>query len=424
MHPLARFLAMTAVTLLCSLTSAGAATVNVNCPVDSLQNAINNAAAGDIINVTGACAENLLIRNEKQRFTIDGGGVAFVNPPNPALPGFNVRGKGIAIQGFTINGGSPAIHVNRGSNAAINNNQIPSAATHGIVVDQFSFAAITNNVIGPTIAPPSPTIPGVGILISDSSSARIGFNGETDPAGPNTIRYNGVGGIAVLLSSSARIAHNTISNNQDFGIIVYTSSSALIGLRTILDTVASPNTIQANGSTGVTVDSAASAAIIGNTIKGNGEHGVEVTTNSAVKIASNEINSNGSAGVYVSEKSTVFLGEQSGSSIDSLPNTTTLVSGATLNGDAGIRCQSNGLATGRIGTLNGSLGAKHFGVNLTFTVQTSGSSDMTWGPIDEVDDANTNTANATRFTAAASGPGVSTTEVFSLNKEGCRDQLS
>ena len=107
------------------LPSSHAATINVACPGASLQAAVDSGQPGDIIEVTGTCSENVLVRNEKQRLTLDGGGTATINGPSSSSPTLNVRGKGILIQGFTITGGSDGVDVNRGSNAVINNNEYP-----------------------------------------------------------------------------------------------------------------------------------------------------------------------------------------------------------------------------------------------------------------------------------------------------------
>jgi parallel beta-helix repeat protein len=330
----------------------------VNCNTGgSVQSAVNAALPGDSISVTGTCNENVLIRNDKQRIALDGNSqTATINGPNSSSPTLNVRGKGIVIQGFSITGGLDGVHVNRGSNASINNNNIHNTGRNGISVTEVAFASITNNVIENN--------PGDGILVRESSSARIGFNSETD-------------------------------------------------------TVANANTIQTNGGSGVVVELSASAAIVGNTISSNTNHGVEVINASGVFTASNQMSGNGQAGVRVGDFSSVFLGENSGTGLFRDPNTSTVA-----NGTFGIQCERVGLATGRLSTLNGSTSAKSFGLNLTLTVATSGSSDLNWGPTDEVDDAEVSTANATRLSASVSGSGASATESFTINKEGCLDRLN
>src|SRR5512132_2828980 len=90
-----------AIAMAAALSPVYGATVPVICPTGSLQNAINNAQPGDVIQVSGTCNENILIRNEKQRITIDGGGTATINAPGSASPALNIRGKGVLLQNFT-----------------------------------------------------------------------------------------------------------------------------------------------------------------------------------------------------------------------------------------------------------------------------------------------------------------------------------
>ena len=237
----------------------GPGVLSINCPTASLQDAINAALPGETIDVTGTCAESLLVRNEKQRITLSGGGTATINGPNANSPAVNVRGKGILIQGFIITGGSDGIEVNRGSNAVINSNVVQNTGGRGIAVDQLAFSVITNNTIQNN--------PEAGILVDESSTARIGFNLDTETtASPNTIQSNGIG-IAVMNNSSARIVGNTISANSGDGIFV--------------------------------------------------------TRDSQADIASNAIDGNGGDGIKLSDDAAVQLGEDSGASIYESPNTTT-----------------------------------------------------------------------------------------------------
>ncbi len=145
---------------------------SVVCPGDSLQAAVDAALPSESLSVFGICTENILIRNEKERIAIDANGSATVIGATANSPVFNVRGKGILIQGLTITGGSDGIVVNRGSNAVIYNNIIANAIGNGITVKQLSFAAITNNTIHNNSQ--------AGIWIGDQSTARIGFNSDTE----------------------------------------------------------------------------------------------------------------------------------------------------------------------------------------------------------------------------------------------------
>jgi hypothetical protein len=239
---------------------AEGATVDVDCSVVGtlLQDAVESAEPGDILNVLGTCNENILIRNERRRITIDGGGTATVIGSDPGSPVFNVRGKGILIQAVIINGGSVGVHVNRGSNAVLNNNTIRQTNGNGVVIDELAFAVLTNNLIQQN--------PGAGVVVSENSTARIGFNADSETAASsNMIQQNAVG-VVISNNSSARIIDNRIRNNDGNGVVVIRDSNA--------------------------------------------------------DIASNAISGNDGDGILVAENSTVQLGEDTGTSIYESPNTT------------------------------------------------------------------------------------------------------
>ncbi len=239
---------------------ADAGVINVACPVDSLQAAVEIAQPGDFVMVSGTCNENVLIRNDTQRIAIQANGSATLNGPSSSEPTLNVRGKSVVIQGFTITGGSRGVQVNRNSNAVITDNTIQATGGDGVIVDELAFAVIKNNVIQNN--------PGNGILVSENAVARIGFlHPEDTAASPNTINNNGGRGIMVSRSSSARIIGNTISNNTSDGILV--------------------------------------------------------TRNAQADIASNAIDANGGSAVNVSENGSVIMGEPSPTNFFQQPNTTT-----------------------------------------------------------------------------------------------------
>ena len=243
-------------------------TVTVNCPGQSLQASVDAAGAGDVINVTGTCIENVVIREEKQRLTLDGQNAAILNGPS-SLPTLNVKGKGILIQNFynsgAITGGTVGIYVNRNASATINHNNIHNTGASGISINQLSFAVIKNNNIHDN--------PGSGIYVYENSDARIGFDSTAD-------------------------------------------------------STSSPNTIQNNGDRGITVTQTSHATIVGNTIASNGSDGIGVFRLSSADIASNTINGNGASGVNVSNNSSVNLGEDTPADFFDQPNITTVYNGA------------------------------------------------------------------------------------------------
>jgi parallel beta-helix repeat protein len=212
-------------------------TMTVTCPGQSLQAAIDGAQTGATINVTGICNQNVIIREEKARLTLDGGNVATLNG-NSESPTVTIIAKGVTVQNFQlITGGGVGVAVYRGGTASIRNNGINSAGTQGnagIVVAGSSVAIIQNNDILNS--------PGCGIIIDQNSSARIGFESPADSqASPNTIQGNGSAGIAVTRTSNARIVGNTIASNMGDGISVLRGSQADIA----------DNTINGNGANGI-----------------------------------------------------------------------------------------------------------------------------------------------------------------------------
>ncbi len=75
-------------TFLCSLLfllvtlamAEGSPVYKVDCDKgEAIQNKINEAKAGDVIEVSGTCNENLVIRKEMNDITLDGQGVATID---------------------------------------------------------------------------------------------------------------------------------------------------------------------------------------------------------------------------------------------------------------------------------------------------------------------------------------------------------
>ena len=268
---------------------AGAATINVACPGQTIQNALASAQPGDTIMVSGTCAENVLVRNEKLRFTIDGGNVAVINAPGNTSAALTIRGKGIVVQNFAnITGGSRGIEVQRGSSAVINNNTIQATGGDGVYIHELAFAALTFNLIQNN--------PRNGVQVSYGGTANIGFNFVDDAA-------------------------------------------------------ASANIIDGNTLRGVNVSEGAMAWIAGNTIANNGSDGIGVLRNGRASVASNAINGNGGNGVNVSENASVDLGEDSPVTFFQQPNTTTINNsgygiqctlGAVVKGHLGSSNKLNG----------------------------------------------------------------------------------
>ena len=279
------------------VATSGAASFQLNCGHQrTISDALRRLRPSDTLSVSGACNENVQIPEQVVNITLDGQGTATINGPDASSATILVRGDGITIRNFaSITGGETGITVTRGGAALIDSNVIQNTGTNGIVVTQSSSARITNNTIQGN--------PQTGIVITESSSARIGFNMPDD-------------------------------------------------------TEASPNVIQNNKQDGIVVTRSSSARIVGNTISGNTDNGVLVTRVSHGDVSSNTIDGNGGDGVFVSRNSGVNLGEDTGTGIFDLPNTTKV-----NNVGVGIRCAINSYGDGRIGTLNGVSGPFSFAAN-------------------------------------------------------------
>src|SRR5262245_57331286 len=223
--------------MLLALPGTGrAATLPVDCNAGGkIQTALNAAANGDTISVTGVCNENVSVRDELVRVTIDGQGTATVHATSIGSSAFQVLGRNITIKGFTITGGRSAFTVLRGGSALIDTNTIQETGT-GISVQQNGHARIVNNTIQRNA--------GSGIMIQESSVARIGYLDVAGPVIGNVIRNNAGPGVSVVRGSAATLLGNTISENDGPGVLVTGGAHAdLAG-----------NTIDANGSDGVTLD--------------------------------------------------------------------------------------------------------------------------------------------------------------------------
>jgi hypothetical protein len=223
---------------------AGAATINVNCPPDNLQTALDNAQPGDTILITGTCTGNFLVRNDKVRVFIDGNNFAGTIDGGGSGTTLDIRGKAISVTKLTVTGGSNGIQIQRGSNAVIDDVTVENSTGTGITVTSVAFAVIINSRVR--------NHDSNGISITENSDARIGFNTNANgTASPNEIHNNGSRGIIVFRSSSARITSNNIHDNADDGIAASRSSHV----------DASNNILNNNGGSGISISENSAAQL-------------------------------------------------------------------------------------------------------------------------------------------------------------------
>jgi parallel beta-helix repeat protein len=242
----------------------------VDCTADgpaALQTAVTAAAPFTFIGVTGNCSP-VIVESNKVGLTLHGGDLAVIQSAQPGAVAITVRGA---------------------TQVTIRN-----------------FAGLTTNMTDDT----------VGVFLVDGASARI-FD--------NTIAGNRVG-VLVSRNAQARIYDNTISNNRDIGVRVTETSSARIGFNS---PDAAPNTIQGNGF-GIQVDRGSNARIISNQILDNAKAGVRIDRGSQADITANNIDGNDVNGIEVLRSSSVVLGTGTGTGPEDDPNTGTSTGFAVL----------------------------------------------------------------------------------------------
>lgn len=323
-------------------------------PGQSLQHFLNELNAGDTLVVSGRCNENVLVGATHVNLTIDGQGTAVIDgSANPNAATLLVRGRNITIRGFTILGGRHGVQL-VSATGTVDGNRISGAAHHGVGLHDNSSARIVDNTIEQNGAN--------GICVCEHSVADIGFRGDfAAQASPNVVRNNGTNGIVVVDASYGEIESNSVYGNAGAGIVVDNSSSAKIGFQSgVAGTFSRSNTIELNGNRGIQVSRSSNARIVENVIRNNTGEGVAVIRGSQADIAANAIDGNMRHGIFVNQNSGINLGNDAGTTPQDQPNNTTV-----KNGLFGISCSINSSADGRLGSLNGNSGAQDFSASCT-----------------------------------------------------------
>ena len=218
---------------------------------DSIQEALDDAVGGDVIEVQGPCIENVTVRGFN--ITLRGLTGASITAADATKDVIRVRGIDIKIEDFDlvtggIIGGENGISVLRASSAVITNNNVDGAANHGIVANRSSFAKIEDNIVTDSGK--------IGIKVMKSGSAdiigndvsgtkgafghgiHINLGGSADLEG-NTSSDNGGDGLRVQNTSAVRlrITANVFKNNGGFGIKCRTNSSVDVSVAQTFGTI-------------------------------------------------------------------------------------------------------------------------------------------------------------------------------------------
>ena len=170
----------------------------------------------------------------------------------------------------------------------------------------------------------------------------------------NTIERTARNGIQLTRNSYVHISDNVIRNNPRNGIEVQ-DSRARIGGSLDEPPQPAPNLIEGNGGQGIVVSRGSVARINGNTIRNSSQNGIFVEKVSQADIGSNIIEGNAQNGIQVTQNSGVNLGADTGSGLEQSPNST-----VTPNGQYGIEILGGAFADGRLGSLTGVNGQRHY----------------------------------------------------------------
>lgn len=206
--------------------------VNVNCnsPGGSaaLQEAIDSAVIGLVINVQGTCTGNYVVTTDD---------VELQAKPNAELVAADggtqvvtVEADDVVIEGFSSirGGGAGNIFVHNGSSAIVRDNVIENSNTgNGVSTTESSHVDVTGNTIQ-----------------NNSRHGVSAFLGGTATLVDNVITGNGTDGVLVSRSSSVLLIGNTITLNERNGVGMFSSSTLSFGLPVGGPT--NPNTIENN----------------------------------------------------------------------------------------------------------------------------------------------------------------------------------
>lgn len=186
---------------------------------ETISHILRETKPGDSIIVQGTCRENLLIQPETLRISLDGQNKAIIKASNAQSPAIQILGREITVKGFTVDGGSFGIAINRNAMATVERNVIQNSGMSGIEVSHNSFGRIIGNTVR--------NAGFHGILVLGSASAHIGILRTDDQIPvPNLIENSRGHGIWVMRASTARIVGNEMKQNRDSGIAIEQVSHA------------------------------------------------------------------------------------------------------------------------------------------------------------------------------------------------------
>jgi len=220
------------------------------CDFTSIQDAIDSAVPGDIIEVySGTYYENVIVDKKLTLKGVNTAGMPVVDANNSG-DAFWLSADGITVEGFkVINLGSnqAGIYVYSNNNTIINNNitgNTTNTNSHGIFIYHTSSNTVKDNIL---------LYNWHGLYLYGTTSTACTHNILAN----NTVIEN-LNGIYIRYSDNNIIRNNTVSNNNDGFFGFYSDNN------TITDNIVNSNTVN-----GIFLENSINNTLTGNIIEGN-----------------------------------------------------------------------------------------------------------------------------------------------------------
>ncbi len=300
------------------LDAASTPSLGVTAVTTTIQDAINNASAGDRIYIPAQTASYVEDLTLDKAITLIGAGADFTTIEGTiTLTGV----EGATLTGFTIADTTTAVKILGHATATTDVNLTKMRfenCTNGILI---SDAAASGGTAGTkTMA----TLNQVTFTVTDPMTVGYGIQVEALQDGTDDVLIDNSsftltgsgGGIIVESSRNIEIRGTEVSNAETAGIVVRgdTTASLVIENTTLSNNFGTGITVEDNGS-GITLD--------GSTLSGNDQSGILLTGNATVTLTDNTIAQNGGYGMEATGAPTVansgnaLTGNTSGSYSDS-----------------------------------------------------------------------------------------------------------
>lgn len=220
-------------------------------PSESIQAAINNAAAGDTILVSAGTYNESLTVNKSISLIGEGRDQTIINGQNNQFI-INITADNVTMEGFTIQNAlnlnpSDGINILSSKGNVISHNRIENAQ-QGIAVTSSSDNVISDNIV------------------TTNNQQGITFTSCSNNTVMNNMITNTQQGIALTSSSNNTISDNTITANNQGGVVVYVSNNNLFSGNMISDNYGGFSIYYSGGN-----------AFSGNTLAGNYPNGATIS---------------------------------------------------------------------------------------------------------------------------------------------------